>query len=55
MEGFSRGRKLEKIGQKAQDTAELFFDDVRVPTPNLLGTEEGWASSSSCSNCRRNG
>jgi len=39
--GFRRGRILEKIGQKAQDTTELFFDDVRVPAANLLGTEEG--------------
>ena len=41
MEGFQRGRNLEKIGMHAQDTAELFFDDVRVPVSNLLGTEEG--------------
>lgn len=40
-EGFRRGRNLEKIGQKAQDTAELFFDDCRVPVANLLGAEEG--------------
>ncbi|WP_256461141.1 acyl-CoA dehydrogenase family protein [Blastococcus sp. PRF04-17] len=39
MAGFERGRNLEKIGLKAQDTAELFFDDVRVPAENLLGTE----------------
>ncbi|MBN3818900.1 acyl-CoA dehydrogenase [Paraburkholderia sp. Se-20369] len=39
--GFRRGRVLEKIGQKGQDTAELFFDDVRVPCANLLGGEEG--------------
>lgn len=39
MEGFSRGRNLEKIGLHAQDTAELFFDDVRVPKGNLLGEE----------------
>jgi acyl-CoA dehydrogenase len=39
--GFRRGRVLEKMGQKGQDTAELFFDDVRVPCENLLGTEEG--------------
>jgi acyl-CoA dehydrogenase len=39
--GFRRGRVLEKMGQKGQDTAELFFDDVRVPCANLLGTEEG--------------
>ena len=41
VEGFERGRNLEKIGQKAADTSELFFDDVRVPTSNLLGPEEG--------------
>jgi alkylation response protein AidB-like acyl-CoA dehydrogenase len=39
MEGFTRGRNLEKIGMKAQDTAELFFDNVRVPVTNLLGEE----------------
>ncbi|GAA2800504.1 acyl-CoA dehydrogenase family protein [Crossiella cryophila] len=39
MTGFSRGRNLDKIGQKAQDTAELFFDEVRVPAANLLGEE----------------
>ena len=39
--GFKRGRILEKIGQKGQDTAELFFDDVRVPVENLLGGVEG--------------
>ncbi|MNO61744.1 Acyl-CoA dehydrogenase [compost metagenome] len=39
--GFRRGRILEKIGQRGQDTAELFFDDVRVPVANLLGPEEG--------------
>ncbi|MEU3657097.1 acyl-CoA dehydrogenase family protein [Streptomyces sp. NPDC032161] len=37
--GFTRGRKLDKIGLNGQDTAELFFDSVRVPTSNLLGTE----------------
>ena len=37
--GFRRGRKLDKIGQYAQDTAELFFDNVRVPVSNLLGEE----------------
>ena len=36
-EGFRRGRNLEKVGMKAQDTSELFFDDVRVPFENLLG------------------
>ena len=39
MEGFSRGRNLRKIGQHAQDTAELFFDNVRVPASHLLGEE----------------
>ncbi|HMS74884.1 acyl-CoA dehydrogenase family protein [Gordonia sp. (in: high G+C Gram-positive bacteria)] len=39
MEGFTRGRKLDKIGQKSADTAELFFDNVRVPVENLLGEE----------------
>jgi acyl-CoA dehydrogenase len=37
--GFSKGRKLKKVGMKAQDTAELFFDNVRVPAENLLGEE----------------
>jgi alkylation response protein AidB-like acyl-CoA dehydrogenase len=39
MPGFTRGRNLEKVGLKAQDTAELFFGDVRVPAANLLGAE----------------
>jgi alkylation response protein AidB-like acyl-CoA dehydrogenase len=39
MEGFERGRNLEKIGLHSQDTAELFFNDVRVPVENLLGAE----------------
>ena len=39
MPGFTRGRNLAKIGLKAQDTAELFFDEVRVPAENLLGNE----------------
>jgi len=39
MEGFERGRNLDKIGTHAQDTAELFFTDVRVPAANLLGDE----------------
>ena len=39
MAGFDRGRNLEKIGQHAQDTAELFFDGVEVPIANLLGEE----------------
>ncbi len=39
MTGFSRGRKLEKVGLKAQDTAELVFEDVHVPVSNRLGEE----------------
>ncbi|MCP5270439.1 MAG: acyl-CoA dehydrogenase family protein [Burkholderiaceae bacterium] len=39
--GFRRGRQLDKIGLKSQDTSELFFDDVRVPAANLLGEAEG--------------
>ena len=41
MAGFERGRHLDKIGLHAQDTAELFFDDMRVPAANLLGGNEG--------------
>jgi len=41
LEGFRRGRLLQKIGQKGQDTAELFFDDVRVPKENVLGGAQG--------------
>jgi acyl-CoA dehydrogenase len=40
-EGFERGRNLNKLGQPAQDTSELFFNDVKVPADNLLGSEEG--------------
>ncbi|SON58533.1 Acyl-CoA dehydrogenase [Mycobacterium simulans] len=39
--GFERGRVLEKVGQHGQDTRELFFTDMRVPTQNLLGDKEG--------------
>jgi len=39
MSGFERGRNLEKIGKHSQDTAELFFNDMRVPSSNLLGLE----------------
>jgi acyl-CoA dehydrogenase len=38
-EGFNRGRNLEKLGMKAQDTSELFFENVRVPASNMLGAE----------------
>ena len=40
-EGFTRGRIIDKIGQKGQDTTELFFDNLRVPATNLLGPDEG--------------
>jgi acyl-CoA dehydrogenase len=40
-EGFARGRNLDKVGLDAQDTSELFFNEARVPTSNLLGTEAG--------------
>ncbi len=39
--GFRRGRQLEKVGMHAQDTSELFFDGVRVPVDNLVGSQEG--------------
>ena len=38
-QGFRRGKNLEKLGMHAQDTSELFFDDVRVPSSNMLGQE----------------
>jgi alkylation response protein AidB-like acyl-CoA dehydrogenase len=41
MPGFERGRNLDKMGMHAQDTAELFFTDVRVPAANLVGEENG--------------
>ncbi len=41
LEGFSVGRRLKKMGMKRNDTAELAFEDVRVPLTNLLGSEEG--------------
>ena len=41
VQGFRRGRVLDKIGQKANDTAELFFDEVRVPASNVIGPGEG--------------
>jgi alkylation response protein AidB-like acyl-CoA dehydrogenase len=39
VEGFTRGRKLDKVGQPESDTAELFFENVRVPAENLIGQE----------------
>src|SRR5690606_37813247 len=39
--GFKRGQKLKKMGMSSQDTAELFFEDCRVPKANLLGTDGG--------------
>ena len=41
LEGFERGRVLQKVGQHGQDTRELAFTDMRVPVANLLGEEEG--------------
>ena len=41
LDGFSRGRNLEKIGMKSADTSELFFDNVEIPPENILGGEEG--------------
>ena len=41
LEGFRRGRNLEKMGLKGSDTAELFFDDVKVPPENILGGQDG--------------
>ena len=41
--GFKRGRNLDKVGQNSADTSELFFEDVRVPSKNLVGDENrGW-------------
>ena len=40
-EGFEKGKNLEKVGMKAQDTSELFFQDVKVPKEHLLGPKEG--------------
>ncbi len=40
-EGFTRGRNLDKVGLKAADTSELFFDNVEIPPENLLGSDEG--------------
>jgi acyl-CoA dehydrogenase len=39
MPGFEKGKRLKKLGMKAQDTSELFFDNVKVPAENLLGGE----------------
>lgn len=41
VEGFRRGRNLDKLGMKSNDTSEMFFDDMRVPASALLGSEEG--------------
>ncbi len=41
VDGFRRGRNLEKVGMKGQDTSEIFLDNVRVPQENLLGGQEG--------------
>ncbi|MEN3288717.1 MAG: citronellyl-CoA dehydrogenase [Bradyrhizobium sp.] len=52
--GVQVARKLDKMGMRASDTAQIFFDDVRVPKRNRIG-EEGQASSIRCSNSRRSG
>jgi alkylation response protein AidB-like acyl-CoA dehydrogenase len=44
-EGFTRGRKLDKVGQEESDTAELFFQDVRVPDSQPHRATRAWASS----------
>ncbi|TAI65973.1 hypothetical protein CWO89_10700 [Bradyrhizobium sp. Leo170] len=41
MPGLKRGRNLDKIGQWSGDTSELFFEDVQIPTENLLGPQHG--------------
>ena len=41
MAGFEKGSNLDKVGMKAQDTSELFFNDVKIPMDNLLGGTEG--------------
>jgi len=41
LDGFRRGRNLDKLGMKSNDTSELFFDDMRVPASALLGPDEG--------------
>ncbi|MFT6154183.1 MAG: acyl-CoA dehydrogenase [Bermanella sp.] len=41
LEGFDKGSNLDKVGMKAQDTSELFFNDVKVPVENLMGGKEG--------------
>ena len=53
--GFERGRNLDKVGLHAQDTAELFFDDVRVPKENLLGEEGQRLRLPDGRTCRRSG
>jgi acyl-CoA dehydrogenase len=44
MKGFSKGKRLKKMGLKGQDTSELFFDNVEVPAENLLGQENNGSS-----------
>merc|ERR1712113_1026075 len=41
MEGFKKGTNLNKLGMKAQDTSELFFDDVKLTEDNMLGAKDG--------------
>ncbi len=51
MDGFTRGRNLDKLGMHSQDTAELFFSDVRVPVENLLGAEGDGLSPDDLESC----
>lgn len=55
MPGFTKGRKLDKIGLKVQDAAELAFSDVRVPAANLLSVRRARPSATSGATCRRSG
>lgn len=53
MKGFIKGQKLNKMGLKAQDTSELFFEDLRVPASALLGEENKVGGSRSTGNAPR--
>ena len=55
MAGFNRGRKLDKVGQPEADTAELFFDDVRVPAANMIGERRPRLRPHDGACCRRSG
>ena len=55
MSGFSKGRRLKKLGLKGQDTAELFFDNVKVPEENLLPKAIGLIAPMTCLTSARYG